>query len=115
MHISRPNLALFDHLLILNAELVDHVVVTAGQEGSIFFDNVETPGFTIVMTYVHQLFIGSINIDGLDFTIVVSDENLFVKDVEGRGEVIGLKRDLSQVLKLSLIDIEDREHIILSS
>lgn len=74
---------MLNQFFIFDAELEDLVVVTTGQESTFFFDDLETPGFTVVMSNTMEHSVGAVNVDSLDGAIVVANENLAVQDVEG--------------------------------
>lgn len=82
VQVEGPDLARFDALLVLDAELVDHVVVSAGEEGSLLLDDLKSPCLTIEVGLVHELLVSSVDIDSLDLTIVVTDKDLAVKKIE---------------------------------
>lgn len=82
VQVEGPDLARFDALLVLDAELVDHVVVSAGEEGSLLLDDLKSPCLTIEVGLVHELLVSSVDIDSLDLTIVVTDKDLAVKDIK---------------------------------
>lgn len=106
-HIETPNFALSQDLLVLDADFKNGVVVTASQESSFLLNDLKTPGFTVVVRDVDQLLVSAVSVHSLDFAIVMSDEDLAIKDVQGRGEVVDFERDLSHELVLSSVAGED--------
>lgn len=78
-----PNLALLDHFLVFHVDLEDLIVVSASEEGSLVLEDLKTPSFSIVMRYVDELLVGAIDVDCLDSTVVVTDQNLSIQDVKG--------------------------------
>ena len=53
----RVNFSLPDHLFVFSAELIDSVIVSAGQESALGLDYTEAPSLTIMMGGIHQLFV----------------------------------------------------------
>ena len=78
MEVEGPDLSFSDHLLVLDAELVNDVIITACQESTFLFNDLESPSLTIAMGCIDELLVASINIDGLDLTIVVTDCDLAI-------------------------------------
>ena len=76
------NFSLSDHLFVFGAELIDCVVVSAGQESTLRLNYTEAPSLTIMMRGIDDLFARSINIHSLNNTIVVTNKNFSVHDVE---------------------------------
>lgn len=76
------NFSLSDHLFVFGAELIDSVVVSAGQESTLRLNYTEAPSLTIMMGGIYNLFARPINIHSLNNTIVVTNENFSVHDVE---------------------------------
>mmetsp|Transcript_19392 Transcript_19392/g.29768 ORF Transcript_19392/g.29768 Transcript_19392/m.29768 type:complete len:355 (-) Transcript_19392:470-1534(-) len=110
-----PHLALLDALSVLDAVLVELVVVTAGQEGALVLDDLEAPRLSVVVRDTDHLLVGAVDINGLDNTVVVANQDLAIQDIEGGSEVIHLKRDSSQELVLTSLAREDGEHVVLTS
>lgn len=115
MEFVRPNLSLLDHLLVLDAVLVDGIVITASQKGSFFLKNFETPSLTIEVRNVDELLVGSICIDDLDSSVVMSDKDSTVHNIERGGVVIDVEWDLSDELILSTLTGEHGEHVVFTS
>jgi len=78
MKVEGPYLSFSDHLLVLDAELVNDVIITTCQESTFLFNDFESPSLTIAMGCIDELLVASINIDGLDLTIVVTDCDLAI-------------------------------------
>lgn len=81
--VEGPDFSVLDHLFVLNAELVDLVVITTCEEGSLLLEDFKTPSFTVMMRGGNKLLVSSINIDDLDGSIVVTNADLSVQDIEG--------------------------------
>lgn len=60
-------------LLVSDAELMEFVIVGAGQEGSFLCDDLETPALSVVMGDVLSDMLVSVDIDRTDSTVVVAD------------------------------------------
>jgi len=78
MKVECPDLSFSNHLLVLDAELVNEVIVTTCQESTFLFKNLESPSFTITMRCIDELLVASVNIDCLDLTVVVTDSDLAI-------------------------------------
>lgn len=76
--IKGPDFALLEHGLVFYAILVDKIIISTCKESSLILDNLKTPGFTIAVRGINQFFVCSIDVYGLDLSIVVTDENLSV-------------------------------------
>jgi hypothetical protein len=78
VQVEGPDLSFSDHFLVLDAVLVDNVIITTCQEGTFFFNDLESPSLTIAMRCIDELLVASINVDSLDLTIVVTDSDLAI-------------------------------------
>jgi len=78
-----PNFTLLDHLLVLNAELIDGVIITTSQESTFFLEDFETPSFTVKMRNVDKLLVCSVSVDNLDSSIIVTNENSTIQNIKG--------------------------------
>lgn len=107
VHLLSPNFTLLNQFFIFDAEFEDFVIVTAGQESTFFFDDLETPRFTVVMSNTVEHSVGAVKVDSLDGAIIVANENLAVQDVECRGGVKLLEVDLSDELIFTLLGSEN--------
>ena len=76
------NFSLSDHLFVFGTELIDCVIVSTGQESTLRLNYTEAPSLSIMMGGIDDLFARSINIHSLNNTIVVTNENFSVHDVE---------------------------------
>jgi hypothetical protein len=103
IHVVSPDLAFSQELLILDAVLVNDVIITTGNEGTLVLKNLETPGLSVEVGSLNELFIGSIDVDSLNLTIVMSNSNLAVQNVNSRSKVILFKCNLSQELIFALV------------
>jgi len=103
IHVIGPHFALSNHLLVLDIVLVDKVVITAGDESSFIFDNLETPSLTIEVRSINNSSVGTVDVDGLNLTIIMSDNDLTIENIDSRGKVILFKSNLSQELIFTLI------------
>lgn len=92
----RVNFSLSKHLFVFNAVLIDGVVVSAGQESTLGLNDAEAPSLSIVVGGIDKLFVGPVNIHGLNDTIVVTNKNFSVHDVEGGSKMEDLKLNLSE-------------------
>ena len=103
VHVERPELGLPNERLVLDAVLIDEVVITTSKEGSCLWDNLQAPGLAVVVCCVNDLTVAAINIDCLNLAVVVTDEDASVKNVEGTGLTELLERDLSKELVFTLV------------
>lgn len=110
-----PNLSLLDHLPVLDGILVDGVVVSASQECTFVFENFKSPSLSIEVGDVDELLVSSISVHHLDSSVVMSNKDSAVQNIDGGGVVVDIKRDLSNELVFTLVAGEDGEHIVLSS
>lgn len=78
MEVKGPYLSFSDHLFILDAELINDVIITTCQESTFLFNDFESPSLTVAMRCVDELLAASINVDCLDLTIIVTDCNLAI-------------------------------------
>jgi len=104
--IVRPDLSLLDHLLVLDAVLVDGVVISAGQESTFFLEDFETPSLTVEVRNVDELLVGSISVNDLDSTVVMTYKDSAIQDIEGGSVVVDIERNLSHELVLSSLASE---------
>ena len=82
VHVVGPDLAFSDQAFVLDAVLVDQVVVTTGEESAFILNNLKTPSLTVVVRSVNQLLVTSINVHCLNLTVVVTDDDLSIKDID---------------------------------
>jgi len=69
-------------LLVFDAELVDCIVISTGEEGSLILEHLKTPRLSIVVRMLDGLSVCAIDLDGLDSTIVVTDQDLTIQKIE---------------------------------
>ena len=67
------------------------------------------------MGNVDKLLVSTIGVHNLDSSVVMSNEDFAVQNIDGGGVVVDIKRDLSNELVFTLVTGEDGEHIVLSS
>jgi len=77
----KPNLARSEHSLLPDADLVEFVVVTAGQESALLRNDLETPAFTVVVSGRNQLLISALDVHCDDSAIVVADKDLSIQEI----------------------------------
>jgi hypothetical protein len=78
-----PNFALSDQFLVFDAVLEDLIVISAGEEGSLVLKHLETPRLSIVVRIMNSLPVGAVDVDGLDSTVVVTDQDLTIQKIDG--------------------------------
>jgi hypothetical protein len=111
----RPNFSLLDNFFILDAEFTNLVIISTSKESSLILNDLKTPWFTITMRNVDQLLITSILHDCLNSTVVMTNKNFSIKDINWWGEVTVLKSDLSDKLVFTWFTFKHRNHIIFAS
>jgi len=104
--IIRPDLSLLDHLLVLDAVLVDGVVISTGQEGSFLLEDFETPSLTVEVRNIDELLVSSISVNDLDSSVVMTNENSAIQDIKGRSVIVDIEWNLSNELVLSSLASE---------
>ena len=109
-----PNLALLNQLFVLDAEFKDFVVITTSEESSFVLKNHETPGLTVMMCDIHDFSSGTVNIDSLNSTVVMTNSDLAIQDVKSRCLIVLLKVDLSDKFVCTIGGCENRAHVIFS-
>jgi hypothetical protein len=77
------------------------VIVTSSQECSIFWDDFETPAFTVAVSSIVDNLISTVSVDCSDSSVIVADQNLLVQDINGGSKVWNCLVDLSDELELS--------------
>lgn len=113
-HVKGPNFSLFNHFFIFYAELINLVIISTCQISTFILDYFKTPCFPIAMRWINQFLVCSININCLNFTIIVSNKNLSIQNIKRWCKVVLFQCNLSQELIFSLIYREHWEHIIFS-
>jgi len=82
VHLYAPNYSLLNQLFVLDAKFKDFVVITTSYESTFVFKNLKTPGLTVMMSNTDDLSTCSVNIDSLNGTIVVTNSDLVIQNVE---------------------------------
>ena len=59
------------------------VIISTGEESTRLLNDLKTPGFSITMSGVDKGLIGTIHHDGNDSTIIVTENNLTIKAIDG--------------------------------
>ena len=78
----KPDFAGSNAGLFSDAEFMELVVVTACQERGLLWNDLETPAFTVVVGYVHDGLIGSLDTNGDDSAIVMPNKNFSIEIVD---------------------------------
>ena len=110
-----PDFTLLDKLLVLDAVLVDHVIISASKESTLVVEHFETPSLSVEVRNIDHLFLGSISVDHLDSSIVMPNQDSLIEDVESRCMEEIVKGNLSLESVLTLVALEHGEHIIFTS
>ena len=113
--IGGPDLAFLDNFFVLDAELKDLVIITTSQEGASILQDLKTPRLAVVMRDIDELLAGSIDVDDLNSSIVVSNKHSAIEEIKTRSMMIHIKRNLPDVGVLAHSAVEHRDHIILSA
>ena len=77
-----PNLARSEHSLLPDADFVEFVVVTAGQESALLRNDLETPAFTVVVTGGNEVLISALDVHCDDSAIIVTDKDLSIQEID---------------------------------
>jgi hypothetical protein len=64
-------------------------------------NDLKTPRFTITMSGVYKSLIGTIHVDSNNSSVIVTNNNLVVKDINSRSEMLNSAIDLSDEFELS--------------
>ena len=114
VHLLGPNFSRSNVPSVSDTVLVELVVISTSQECSLFSDDFEAPAFAIVVGHVLGSMLVSINVNGANSSVVVANEYLPVHVVQGRCNEVVLERDLSQILKLALVDRVNGKFVVLA-
>ena len=76
-----PNLARSEHSLLCDADFVEFVVVTGGQESALLRNDLETPAFTVVVSGRNQLLISALEVQCDNSAIIVADKDLSIQEI----------------------------------
>jgi hypothetical protein len=77
-----PNGTRSENSLFSDTDLMELVIVTTSQVSSGFLNDFETPGFTITMSGIDKSLIGTIYVDSNNSTVIVTENNLVVKEID---------------------------------
>jgi len=91
------------------------VIISTGEESTGLLNDFKTPGFSITMSGVDKGLIGTVHHDGNDSTIIVTKNNLSIKNINGRSEVLNLAINLSNKFKLTSLSRMDCDFEIFTS
>jgi len=69
-------------LLVFDAELEDCIVISASEEGSLILEHLKTPSLSIVVGIMNSGPVCAVDVDGLDSTIVMTDQDLTIQKIE---------------------------------
>jgi len=89
-------------LLVSNTVLMEFIVISASKECSLFSDDFKTPTLTIMMRDVLSDMLSTVDINSANSSVVMTNKNLTLHIVDGRGHGLMLERNLSQVFELTL-------------
>lgn len=109
---GEPDFSGSDAALVADAELMELVVVAAGQEGSLLRNHLQTPALAVVVRHVHDGLVSAFDANGGDTSVIVADEDLAVKVVDGAGLVKGLERDLTDIFEGALVAAVDGHLVV---
>ena len=112
---SGPDLSRSKNTFISDADLVELVIISTGQESSALLNNLETPRFSIAMGSIDKSLISSIHVDCNDSTIIMTKYNLVIKNINGRCEMLNGAIDLSDEFELSSLCRVDCDFVIFTS
>lgn len=76
-----PDFTFLKHFLSLDIKLINFVIITTSEESTLLLDNFKTPSFTVMMRSIDKLLVSSIDINSLDDTIVVTNSDLSIQNI----------------------------------
>jgi len=74
--IKWPNFSLLNQLFCFDIVFIDYIVISTSQECTLIFNNLKSPRFTITVRCLNDLFVSTISIYCLNFSIIMTDQNL---------------------------------------